>query len=89
MGLSAADRRALKRQAQALAAQSLIGKAGLTEPVMRQIRMAFENVELIKLRLPREIESPDELVKSIVESVPCELVEQRGRVITLYRPRPG
>lgn len=88
MGLTAAEKRALKGEANALKGQSFIGKSGLTEAVVQQIRRAFERMKLVKLRLPRNAEAPQQLVESILQEVPCELVEQRGRVITVFRPRP-
>ena len=78
MAMSSDERRALLARAHGLNAQGLVGKAGLTEAVLGQLRGLFVKTELIKLRLPKDKTEAEALVQRIAAEVPCELVGRLG-----------
>jgi len=65
-----------------------VGKAGITEALIRQIRSLLETHELIKVKL---IQSAPETVAEaglrLSQQVPCQLAQQIGKTLLLYRPR--
>jgi RNA-binding protein YhbY len=85
--LSGAEKRALRGRAQALKTNNVIGKAGLTDDVVRQIRALFQSTELLKIRLPRELPDSEAVVHALLARVPCQLVDRRGRVVTVFCPK--
>jgi len=78
MAMTSAERRDLMARARELLARNLIGKAGLTEAVMGQIRAALAGGELLKLRLPKDREEATQLIRRIEAEGPCELVGRVG-----------
>ena len=67
-----------------------IGKEGVTIPTVRAIRDAFNNRELIKLRV---LDSAPDGVRGVAEALTAELedtsvIQVVGHTLTLYRPHP-
>jgi len=65
-----------------------VGKLGITDGVIEQVRKALDTHELIKVKLIRntsvDIKDAAELVCS---KVPCYLAYKIGKTLMLYRPR--
>lgn len=87
-------KRDLRRRGHALKPVVLIGSAGLSEAVMREIDLSLEHHELMKVRLGGvDRESRQRLIASICESCNAELVQSIGHIALIYRkqvnPRRG
>jgi RNA-binding protein YhbY len=65
-----------------------VGKAGLTEGVLAQLRTLLAQHDLVRVRLPRG-EEAESLAREIAARVPCELVARTGFVATLCRAGEG
>jgi len=90
MSLSSDERRALKAQSHAIKAKIIIGRGGLNEAIVDQVRQALAHQALVKVRAPqRETAEVDALGRQLVAAVPCELVGRTGFVMTLYRRGEG
>jgi RNA-binding protein len=94
MPLAEKLKRDLRRRGHALKPVVLVGSAGLSEAVVREIDLSLEHHELMKVRLggaDREVKQ--RLIASICESCHAELVQSIGHVALIYRkqanPRPG
>ncbi len=65
-----------------------VGKAGITDPFVHQVRQALETHELIKVKL---IKSAPESVKhsgeDLASRVPCQIAQTIGKTLLLYRQR--
>ena len=85
MSLTGSERRELMAKARALRARALVGKSGLTAPVIEQIRTELNASELLKVRLPRG-DAAETIAQGIAEAVPCELVGRVGFTATFFRP---
>jgi len=86
---SAAEKRALRSRANRIKASLAAGRGGLAQPFIDQVRLAFENADLLKIRLSTDTASEsDEMAAALAERVPCHLVSRVGRVVVLYRPLP-
>jgi RNA-binding protein len=65
-----------------------VGKSGITESLVRQVRAMLETHELIKIKLIKSApESIGEAGARLVAQVPCHLAQQIGKTLLLYRPR--
>ena len=62
-----------------------IGKAGVTEGVIRHIATRLAAQELVKIRLP-EGRDRKAVAAELAESLDATLVDVVGRMVVLYRP---
>lgn len=87
--LSPLERKALKARAHHLSPVVLIGDAGLTPAVMREIDLAIKSHELIKVRITGD----DRVARvaayeSICGELKCAPVQHIGKLMVLYRAKP-
>jgi RNA-binding protein len=81
--------RKLRTRAHPLKPVVIVGQAGVTEPVLKEIDLALEHHELIKVRVNGEDrDSRKALCAAIVEATGAILVQHIGHVVSLYRKRP-
>lgn len=63
-----------------------VGKAGLSESVVAQVRDQVKAHELIKIRFAKECEvQPEDAAEPLARDVPCQVVQKAGRVLTVYK----
>lgn len=63
-----------------------VGKGGLSEGVVAQVREQLKAHELIKVRFSKECESqPGDAAEPLSKEAACHVVQKVGRVLTLYR----
>lgn len=95
--MDTAERLRLRAKAQALSAAMSVGKSGLTDGVVEEVRRQLEEHRLLKLRLlpsAQEERSREELAAELAQRTRSELVEVRGNTVVLWRgkkqrvPRP-
>ena len=89
MSLTAAERRALRARAHHLRPVVMIGDAGLTPEVTREIDANLRSHELIKIRaLGEGREARDALAAMVCEATGAEVVQHIGKMLVVYRPQP-
>ena len=89
MLLTASERRTLKARAHHLQPVVLIGNAGLTPQVLSEIETALKSHELIKIRvLGEDRAARGALIEAICNATGANPVQQLGRMLVIYRPRP-
>jgi RNA-binding protein len=87
--LTPRERVALKARAHALEPIVQIGHDGLTDAVIAEIERALTAHELIKVRAARhERDDRDTLLEEICARTGAASVQQVGKVMVLWRPRP-
>ena len=87
--LTPAERRALRARAHALHPVVMIGEAGLTPAVRNEIDIALKSHELIKIRvLGDDRERRAGMAGEICSALDASLVQQIGKVLVVFRPRP-
>jgi len=65
-----------------------IGKSGITDGMIEQIRKALETHELIKVKLIRNATVDVKgAAEDICSKVPCYLAHKIGKTLMIYRPR--
>jgi RNA-binding protein len=86
--LTSAERAALRSQAHALDPVVLIGEAGLTSAVMKEIERSLDAHGLIKVRVfGDDREARIEMYQSICEQLEAAPVQHIGKLLVMYRPQ--
>jgi RNA-binding protein len=89
MLLTASERRSLKARAHHLQPVVMIGNAGLTAQVLSEVETALKSHELIKIRvLGEDRAARDALIAAICDATGASAVQQVGRMLVIYRPKP-
>ena len=84
--LTSQARSALRAAAHPLRPVVLIGDQGLTDPVLKEIDLALNAHELIKIRAAgQDREERDEILARICEQLGCEPVHHLGKILIVYR----
>jgi RNA-binding protein len=84
--LTGKQRSYLRALAHDMAPVVQVGKAGLTEAVVEQVREQVRAHELIKIKFAKECEvDPDAASEPLETQVPCQVVQKAGRVLTVYK----
>jgi RNA-binding protein len=64
----------------------LVGNAGVTAPLLKELGIALERHELLKIRLPGvERAARAKMVRNICDATGAEAVQEIGRVAVIYR----
>ena len=85
--LTPVHRRALRARAHALKPVVLLGAAGLTDAVLREIDRALAAHELIKVKVPSDDRELRESAFTVVaEKLSAAKVQSIGKTIVLFRP---
>jgi putative YhbY family RNA-binding protein len=87
--LTPAERRALRARAHSLHPVIMVGEAGLTPSVMREIDLALRSHELIKIRvLGEDRDARAAMIEEICAGLDASPVQHIGKILVVFRPRP-
>jgi RNA-binding protein len=87
--LTPTERRALRARAHHLHPVIMIGEAGLTPAVLREIDTALKSHELIKIRvLGDDRERRERLAGELCTALDASPVQHIGKILAIFRPRP-
>jgi len=78
----------MKTKAHDLKPVIMIGQAGLTEAVSKEIELALDIHELIKIKVRAEREDRKQIQQQICTETNAELIQSIGQVIVIYRKKP-
>lgn len=88
--LTPATRRALRARAHHLQPVVMIGDAGLTPAVLKEIDTHLKSHELIKIRVPgADRRHRDQLIDEICRALQAKPVQHIGKMLVVFRPRPA
>lgn len=88
LNLTPVERSALRAEAHALKPIVLIGEAGLSEAVMKEIELGLDSHGLIKVRVfGDDREARIEMYETICEKLEAAPVQHIGKLLVLYRPK--
>lgn len=82
------QKKKLKAQAHPLNPVVIIGQAGLTEAVIKEINVALDAHELIKVKIRAERDERAAIREQICEQTKAELVQSIGQIAVIYRLNP-
>jgi putative YhbY family RNA-binding protein len=87
--LSTADRKELRASAHHLSPLVIIGDAGLTPGVMKEIAVALKAHALIKIRVVGDDrEARVGMLEQITTELKCGAVQTIGKLLVIYKPKP-
>jgi len=87
--LTPTQRRALKAQAHAQKPVVMIGEAGLSPAVLKEIDLALGSHALIKIKvLSDEREQRAEIFQKMCAALNAAPVQHIGKILVIYRPHP-
>ncbi|OAI00427.1 RNA-binding protein [Methylomonas methanica] len=82
------QKKKLKAQAHPLNPVVIIGQAGLTDAVIKEINVALDAHELIKVKIRAERDERAAIREQICAQAKAELVQSIGQVAVIYRLNP-
>jgi RNA-binding protein len=89
LSLTVAERLALKGRAHELHPTVMIGNAGLTEAVLKEIAHTLKTHELIKIRVMDDDRALREtLLETICKQLDAAPVQHIGKILVVYKPNP-
>lgn len=86
--LTVTERLALKGRAHQLKPTVMIGNAGLTESVLREIEKTLQLHELIKIRVMAERPEREAMLAEICTRLNAAAVQHIGKILVIYQPNP-
>lgn len=87
--LTPPHRRALRARAHHLRPVVMIGEAGLTPSVLKEIDASLKSHELIKIKvLGEDRRERARLIAEICREVNAGIVQHIGKILVIYRPAP-
>ena len=88
LSLTVSERLALKGRAHQLKPTVMIGNAGLTESVLKEIALTLKKHELIKIRVMAERAQREEILAEICSQLDATPVQHIGKILVIYQPNP-
>jgi RNA-binding protein len=86
LNLTSGQRRFLRAQAHALSPVVLIGDAGLTEAVMKEIERSLNSHELIKIKIASgDHELRENMLAEICNTLESAPVQHIGKTLVIYK----
>jgi RNA-binding protein len=88
VSLTPRERAHLKARAHALEPRVQVGQAGLSDAVITEIDRALTAHELIKVKILADRDARDEIAEAMCARTDAAIVQQVGKVVVLWRPKP-
>ncbi len=89
LSLTVSERLALKGRAHDLSPVVMIGNAGLTESVLKEIANSLKIHELIKIRVMNDDRAQRAaMLESICTQLNAASVQHIGKILVIYQPNP-
>ncbi|MFC1728035.1 YhbY family RNA-binding protein [Nanoarchaeota archaeon] len=79
------EKKQLRAKAKVLEPVVRMGKNGLTDAIIKEIKKQLSKRKLIKIKLLKSVENRKELAKQIADKTGGELIESVGFVVVLYK----
>ncbi|PPD33202.1 MAG: ribosome assembly RNA-binding protein YhbY [Methylomonas sp.] len=86
--MNSIEKKKLKAQAHPLNPVVMIGQAGLTPAVLKEIDLALDTHELIKVKIRAERDERNIIRQQISADTRAELVQSIGQVAVFFRKNP-
>ena len=86
--LTARERSHLKARAHSLEPSVVVGHGRVTDGVATEIDRALKARELIKVKILADRDERDEIAEAISTRTDSAIVQQVGKVVVLWRPKP-
>jgi RNA-binding protein len=87
--LSPAQLAALRAEGQTLGDAFQVGKGGVTEGVVKELRAHLDRAPLVKVRILKSAGDAREVAARLAEDAGVVLVEVRGHTALFHKPKRG
>lgn len=87
--MNSVEKKKLKAEAHPLKPVVIVGNAGLTAAVIKEINLALDVHELIKVKVRAEREERININTEICNETQAELIGTIGQIVILYRKNPN
>ncbi|HTN93374.1 MAG TPA: YhbY family RNA-binding protein [Gallionella sp.] len=89
LSLTASERLTLQGRAHALNPLVMIGNAGLTEAVLKEISQTLKTHELVKIRVTNDDRAlRATMLETICSQLDAAPVQHIGKILVVYKPNP-
>lgn len=88
LSLTVTERLALKGRAHQLKPTVMIGNAGLTESVLKEIALTLKLHELIKIRVMADRPQREAMLTEICTQLNAAAIQHIGKILVIYQPNP-
>jgi len=88
LSLTVSEQLALKGRAHQLKPTVIIGNAGLTESVLKEISHTLRTHELIKVRVMAERPQREKILAAICSQLNAAPIQHIGKILVIYQPNP-
>jgi RNA-binding protein len=88
VSLTPRQRAGLKARAHALEPRVQVGQGGLSDAVIKEIDRALAAHELIKVKILADRNVREEIAGAMCAQTAAAIVQQVGKVVVLWRPKP-
>ena len=88
LSLTVSERLVLKGRAHALSPIVMIGNAGLTEAVLKEIAASLKIHELIEIKVMAERPQREAILTEICTKLNAAPVQHIGKILVVYQPNP-
>lgn len=88
LALTVTERLSLKARAHQLKPTVIIGNAGLTDAVLKEIELTLKLHELIKIRVMAERPEREAILNEICAKLDAASVQHIGKILVIYKPNP-
>ena len=88
LSLTVSERLAMKGRAHALSPIVMIGNAGLTDAVLKEIAASLKIHELIKIKVMAERPQREAILAEICTQLNAAPVQHIGKILVVYQPNP-
>jgi RNA-binding protein len=88
LSLTVSERLALKGRAHTLKPTVMVGNAGLTGAVLKEIAQTLKIHELIKIRVMAERPQREDILTAICTQLDAAPVQHIGKMLLVYKPNP-
>ena len=85
--MNAEQLKQMKTRAHELKPVIMIGQAGLTEAVLKEIELALDTHELIKVKIRAERDDKKLIQQQICSDTKAELIQSIGQISVIYRKK--
>jgi RNA-binding protein len=83
------SKKELRKRAHHLKPVVAVGKNGLTDAVIAEVKSALKRDKLIKIKLARgavDGYDKDDIIEELMASTDSEVIEKKGFTVVLYKP---
>ena len=87
--MNSVEKKKLKAEAHPLKPVVIIGHAGLTPAVIKEINLTLDTHELIKVKIRAEREERNNINTQVCSETKAELITTIGQISVLYRKNPN